>query len=374
MNTKKQRVKIIRAIEKAKENANRKEKFKRDIILDYTSFGSKVYAPLTRDGHNPDRHPFQLLDLHSDDLTSFDGISQLETNISEKHLNSKVDIIELNKQYKNSLKKGEVRHLQSIDGAFESIKKHEQRKIEFEREEERRRIEESKARQDKTKTSDKKSDEISYFEDIVLLQRLLRGRREQIVMHEGKNKRAELIKELRGAVEWKKVSDTDNETKLIDNYIEKLMNGVVDAIQGQNISATLDFLSKEKIRIKEEMKINAIVEQAENERRRREAEEMGRRQAENLLRERQDILYKGMLQVNQATMDSYINSIISGTVNNVSKKQVMKELEIKAHKLNIIVDKIENKLVKDDVVVRDLVSSFIIPDINRKKVEDKSKF
>ena len=79
-----------------------------------------------------------------------------------------------------------------------------------------------------------------------------------------------------------------------------------------------------------------------------------------------------MLQVNQATMDSYINSIISGTVNNVSKKQVMKELEIKAHKLNIIVDKIENKLVKDDVVVRDLVSSFIIPDINRKKVEDKS--
>ena len=79
-----------------------------------------------------------------------------------------------------------------------------------------------------------------------------------------------------------------------------------------------------------------------------------------------------MLQVNQATMDSYINSIISITVNNVSKKQDMKELEIKAHKLNIIVDKIENKIVKDDDVVRDLVSSFIIPDINRKKVEDKS--
>ena len=161
--------------------------------------------------------------------------------------------------------------------------------------------------------------------------------------------------------------------KLIDNYKEKLTNGVVDAIQGDNIAKTLDYLSKEMVRIKEEQKINAIVNMAENERRKRQAEEMGRRQAENILRDRQDIMFKEQQEVNQATMDSYINSLFTNTVNKVSKKQVIKEIEIKANKLNKIVDSIENKFVRDDVRIRDLVSSFIIPEIERKKKQDQSK-
>ena len=34
-------------------------------------------------------------------------------------------------------------------------------------------------------------------------------------------------------------------------------------------------------------------------------------------------------------------------------------------------DSIENKFVKDDVRIRDLVSSFIIPEIERKKKQDQ---
>ena len=80
---------------------------------------------------------------------------------------------------------------------------------------------------------------------------------------------------------------------------------------------------------------------------------------------------KVLQEVNQATMDSYINSLFTNTVNKVSKKQVIKEIEIKANKLNKIVDSIENKFVKDDVRIRDLVSSFIIPEIERKKKQDQ---
>ena len=80
---------------------------------------------------------------------------------------------------------------------------------------------------------------------------------------------------------------------------------------------------------------------------------------------------KELQEVNQATMDSYINSLFTNTVNKVSKKQVIKEIEIKANKLNKIVDAIENKFVKDDVRIRDLVSSFIIPEIKRKKKQDQ---
>jgi hypothetical protein len=368
--TRKTRVKIIRGIEKAKENFNRKDKFKRDIILQYASFGSKVYAPLSRDGHNPDRHPFKL-DLHSDFLTTYEGLSELETEISRDRYRSKLDMNNLEKEYFNALRKAEKVHLNSIDGAFKSIRKQEEKELEEKKLKEKREEDERRARE-KIKPPEKIIEVIPILEDIILFQRLLRGRKEQILMHEGKRNRTELIKELRAADNLKSLGVNDEENKLIDNYIEKLTNGVIDAVQGQTISQSLDFLSKQMVRIKEEQKINAIVMIAENERRKREAEEMGRRQAETILRDRQDNMYKELLDVNQATMDSYINSLFSSTVNKVSKKQVMREIEIKANKLNRIVDRIENQFIKDDVRVRDLVSSFIIPEIQRKKKEDTS--
>jgi hypothetical protein len=52
---------------------NKKDKYGRDIILEYASFGSNVYAPLTRDGRNPDRKSFKL-EMQSDYLTTYDGI------------------------------------------------------------------------------------------------------------------------------------------------------------------------------------------------------------------------------------------------------------------------------------------------------------
>ena len=45
------------------------------------------------------------------------------------------------------------------------------------------------------------------------------------------------------------------------------------------------------MRLKQERHIDAMVCLAENKRRRREAEESGKRQAEQILRDRQDVLY-----------------------------------------------------------------------------------
>jgi hypothetical protein len=371
--SRKKRVKIIRGMQKIKKNFNSKDKIKRDIINEYNNFGSKVYAPLTRDGHNPDRHPF-VLDIKSDHLTTFEGLSEIETEISMESVKNRLDINILDKKYNNSLQKREKVHLSAIEDAFKSIQKQEFNKIGEEKRLKELEIEKQKLQAEKNKPQEKIIPDIPILEDILLFQRLLRGRKEQALMHRGKYDRAELIKELRAADLWKQAGEgSEEDTKLIDNYIEKLTNGVIDAIQGQTISQSLDFLSKQMIRIKEEQKINAIVMLAENERRKREAEEMGRRQAETILRNRQDIMYKELLEVNQATMDSYLNSLFANTVNNVSRKQVIRELEIKANKLNKIVDEIENNLVKDDVKVRDLVSNFIIPEIERNKKEDKGK-
>jgi hypothetical protein len=371
--SRKKRVKIIRGMQKIKKNFKCNDKIKRDIINEYNNFGSDVYAPLTRDGHNPDRHPF-ILDLKSDHLITYDGLSEIETEISMESAKKKLDINNLEKKYFNSLQKREKVHQSAIEDAFKSIQKQEFNKLEAEKRQKELIIEKIKLQAEKNKPQERIIPDINILEDILLFQRLLRGRKEQSLMHKGKHDRAELIKELRAADLWKQAGEgNEEEIKLIDNYVEKLTNGVIDAIQGQTISQSLDFLSKQMIRIKEEQKINAIVMLAETERRKREAEEMGRRQAEGILRKRQDRMYGELLEVNQATMDSYLNSLFANTVNNVSKKQVMRELEIKANKLNKIVDEIENNLIKDDVKVRDLVSSFIIPEIERNKKEDRGK-
>jgi len=50
---------------------------------------------------------------------------------------------------------------------------------------------------------------------VILLQRLIRGRGMQNLMFEGKEKRLDLIAELRATEEWKVASDQDDEKALI---------------------------------------------------------------------------------------------------------------------------------------------------------------
>jgi hypothetical protein len=53
---------------------------------------------------------------------------------------------------------------------------------------------------------------------IILLQRLLRGRAMQNMMFEGKEKRLDLISELRATEDWKRASNNDEEKNLIESY------------------------------------------------------------------------------------------------------------------------------------------------------------
>ena len=377
--TRKLRVKIIRQTGKQKENFNIKEKFKRDIIMEYDSFGSKVYAPLTRDGSNPDRHSFKF-EMNSEYLEDYKGLNLIQNELyKKKKLNIKEDLnssgvstdTSMPKFKKMQFNKGERMHIAALDDAFESIKRGEKQKEDEKQKLIEKQILENKAKDQKNNKQETKVDEVNIVEEIILIQRLLKGRKEQNLMYQGKFKRTELIKELRAADYWKLAGATEEENIILDNYVDKLTNGVIDAIQGDSISKNLDYLSKEMIRVNQEKMIGAIVNKAEDIRRKREAEEMGKRQAEHLIRNRQDILYKDILNTNQATMDSYVNSLLAGNVNKVSKKQVMREIEIKAKKLNTIVDKIEGRFIKDDITVKDLVSSFIFPEIKRKTEQDK---
>jgi hypothetical protein len=65
---------------------------------------------------------------------------------------------------------------------------------------------------------------------VILLQRLLRGRAMQNMMFEGKEKRLDLISELRATEEYKAASATQEERSLIENYQERILDGVSEAI------------------------------------------------------------------------------------------------------------------------------------------------
>lgn len=194
------------------------------------------------------------------------------------------------------------------------------------------------------------------------------------MMFEGKEKRLDLITELRATDHYRQQSDNPDETKLIETYQERVLDGVTEALQSSIISATMDNLSKELVRLKQERHIAAMVRLAEDDRRRREAQESGRRQAELVLRQREDQLYRELMSVHQGSVDSYLQAIITKTVDDASSEQALKEAKLKVKNINDFLDKVENKKNKPEVLIKDLVSSFLIPDVERQRVSRELQF
>ena len=254
--TRKLRVKIIRQTGKQKENFNKKEKYKRDIIMEYASYGSKVYAPFTRDGSNPDRNSFKFEIQNDFLLKDFKGLNYLEQNLQKKNMlnpKSKPDDIISNSESNNkstaynsfsndfnkledvSFNKYESNHIKALNNAFESIVKAENQKLLEKQLEEEKNREIMKKKEEK-KAVEVKSNDVDYIEEIMLIQRLLKGRKEQNLMYKGKLKRRELIKELREADSYKQMSEETNvnisESNKYDNkinYYDKLTNSLIDA-------------------------------------------------------------------------------------------------------------------------------------------------
>ena len=70
-------------------------------------------------------------------------------------------------------------------------------------------------------------------------------------MYEGKEKRMGLIEELLTIAQIKEISEEAYDEILLQNHEEKVKNAVIESLQGEVISETLDQLSKELLRIKQ---------------------------------------------------------------------------------------------------------------------------
>jgi len=167
-----------------------------------------------------------------------------------------------------------------------------------------------------------------------MLQRLIRGRCIQNIMYEGKEKRMALINELLQVAQIENKPEEVAEEILLHDHEERVKNAVLESIQGEVISDTLDMLSKELLKIKQERKIAEMVKIAENDRRIREIEEGGKRQAEEILRAREDVFYNELMRVRQGTVDTYLDWIINNTVEKASTRQATIMANLRREQMN----------------------------------------
>lgn len=220
------RIKVLRKMYKARKNVEVKGK-KRDIIEDYANFGSTVYAPITRDGLSLDKKANKY-EVQPEALSSYIGIEELSRSLPSKHFQSQIMINTVNQKFQKTLSRGDVSHIAQLKKAqatiniqiktgpgkdgddegenlLDNIKMRPNTPVFNDFRQKRQDNEELKAHDEKRRA-------------IILLQRLLRGRAKQNMMFEGKEKRLDLISELRATEEWKAASNLEEERTLIEAY------------------------------------------------------------------------------------------------------------------------------------------------------------
>jgi hypothetical protein len=74
------------------------------------------------------------------------------------------------------------------------------------------------------------------------------------------------------------------------------------------------------------------------------------------------------MSVHQGSVDSYLQNIVLKTIDTTSSLQAYDEAKLKVRTINEFLDKVEQKKNKPEVLIKDLVSSFLIPDVQRKKL------
>lgn len=368
------RITALRKLTKTRQ-ADQLGKKKRDIITEYADYGSQVYAPVTRKGQHPDRQTRRNVEISSADLNTLGGLSHLESTLSRKVTETVVRQPKA-KPARSTAARLELtiaRDLERVDKTLRTgeLKKPGEEKVELPAWRKRQ----VRVVRPPTPTVPEDEDEDDDVENAVLLiQKLLRGRAVQNMMFESKERRLELIRELRHDEELMRAED---EAKAEDARLkaaaelEAHQASTVDAIQGEVMSATLDFMAKELVRSRQIEKVNALATEAARHRRMREAAESGKRQAEEALRSRQDLVFRQLQRVHNQTGDSYFDDLIAQVVDHNAAHKAATEVYLKKAAILPGIDEAEAAANPPAAIVRDLVSSFLLPEVERQKVQQQ---
>eukprot|EP01017_Pseudomicrothorax_dubius_P039014 TRINITY_DN5932_c0_g2_i4.p1 TRINITY_DN5932_c0_g2~~TRINITY_DN5932_c0_g2_i4.p1 ORF type:complete len:662 (+),score=209.52 TRINITY_DN5932_c0_g2_i4:124-2109(+) len=401
------KIKVLRKMLKRRKDMDKPQK--RDMVEEYANFASRVYAAITREGVSLDKiaNRYEVQPMM---LNTYQGVSDLAQKIPRKQMSESINVAKVTKDIQKAYTRRELVHKNELKKAEDEIYGHNLKQVEEVQENRRWSLNQMKIRPPTPEREEvivydqqiKEEDEVRYivkqetdanrkdFDEpkqvkrqqkfqlnstlergIIFLQRLLRGRAVQNIMYEGKEKRLALIDELLTVAKIKKLPKEEVDKILMGNQEEKYKDAMIEALQGEIISETLDLLSKEALRFRQQNKIAAMARQAEEERRKREAEETGRRQAEVTLRDRENVLYEELIRLHKTTADSYLSWIIKNSVEKSSERQASIMSNLKRTKIDDQIGKTEQKVSTTETMIKDLVSSFLIPNIQRDKIQKR---
>uniref|UniRef100_T1IS81 Cilia- and flagella-associated protein 91 n=1 Tax=Strigamia maritima TaxID=126957 RepID=T1IS81_STRMM len=229
------------------------------------------------------------------------------------------------------------------------------------------------------------SDSIKHTEQsVIFLQKILRGRAIQILMHDGKERCADLIDELRtfhalyteqqehlDTIRVRLKQNTDQRVKLDKKETE--LESVIESLVGDKVAQILDYLSKELIRLQDERRIHALAILAERQRRLRQAEESGLRQTEERRRREEQEIFRNILNVHQKSIDLYLDEIINASIHHTVSQQAAYEMEAMARRINDTVHELEQKSneIQSEEMIADLMHSFLLPEVERMEMREK---
>eukprot|EP01047_Picozoa_sp_COSAG01_P007569 COSAG01_NODE_289_length_19391_cov_119.323122_5_plen_649_part_00 len=382
----KRRLRSLRKLTEKRQNMeNRKQK--RDIISDYINYDSQVYAPITRRGGAiADRHAAQY-EARPQILSTLEGLMELEATLPRRM--TTINVTKpggatsgkphgaSGKGFGSSSRKDATlsKHLAYMDAAIQkkkdtaaglgTVSRSMADKYAVVKPVERPPVPEISAPAEGEEEVDHAA---------TLLQRLLRGRATQNSMFAAKEKRAELIKELRLAEVIDEISD---ELKVSDSAAEErtakeqVVASSMAAVEGEMVGTTLQFLSTELVRLRQERQIQAMALLAERTRRLREAEEAGKRAKELEARQAEDERFRQVMRLRQGTVDRYLSEIMQGRVEAVAEDTAAQESLLKAEKINAVVDRLEERYNRPEVIVQDLVASYLLPEVDRQLLREE---
>uniref|UniRef100_A0A673JYQ1 Cilia- and flagella-associated protein 91 n=1 Tax=Sinocyclocheilus rhinocerous TaxID=307959 RepID=A0A673JYQ1_9TELE len=354
---------------------------KRDIIKDYSDYGFQTYAPRSRVGQIPDRNSNRNV-VKSHFLSTYEGLLELEASLSPSVMEPQIKVP------RPKVTKGFI--TRSARRELELMKTHQALKEEKGRVVEKKPLrflfkKEKPAPRPPTPAVEDPPEEDEERElAVIFLQKVLRGRSAQNQMFEGKEKRLELIQELRTTHALQKEQQDKKEAekqvtlalqRQRDIQSEKVsqIESYISGLSGGVIVDMLDFLSKELVRLQEERQIHAFTLLAERDRRIREAEESGRRQIEERRRREEDEIFKQVVRMHQDTVDMYLEDVILGSINQTADAQAREEIHRKAEELNNITYAMEEtrNSQQSEEIVAELVYRFLIPEVQKIAVRER---
>jgi hypothetical protein len=367
------RIKALRKLGKLRQKAEPKVD-RRNIIAEYHDFGSTVYAPVLREGaasfdNNPAMAQFEQ---KSSENASLEALNMLETTIDPALFEASLQVPRGRKMRAVDQRKEMqvLKHLEHMDNIIKSGMMGKPPVRERLQPSWRKKAKRAERPTTPSVPSAEEDDSQSWKDAVLLLQRLVRGRAVQNFMFEGKERRIALIRELRvDETDEARLAAEEMSASQVEGVNQQVQQSAKDTIQGEVVSATVDYLAKELVRNREEGRISNLVADAERTRRKRQAEESGRRQAESDVRSREDKVFNDMLRLHQGTAETYVDEVMDETVDQVATEKAENEAGIKSDMISPPMGKVEDEGNESGEVVKGLVASFLMPEVNRESVK-----